>query len=69
MATDHGINSIYDLVTPQAQELFDLNDDGKGEIWVGAPGWGSTKINEVKVRDYGISDFLEPTTEDEGLSE
>ena len=67
MKTDHGISSIYDLATPEAQKLFDLNNDGKGEIWVGAPGWGSTKINQVKVRDYGIEDFLEPTTEDEAV--
>nr|WP_102136241.1 glycine betaine ABC transporter substrate-binding protein [Marinobacterium profundum] len=67
MKTEHGINSIYDLATPKAQSLFDSNNDGKGEIWVGAPGWGSTKINQVKVRDYGISDFLEATTEDEAV--
>jgi len=64
---DKGISSIYDLATPEAQALFDLNGDGKGEIWVGAPGWGSTKVNQVKVRDYGIGDFLEPTTEDEAV--
>lgn len=67
MKTEQGISSIYDLATPKAQKLFDLNNDGKGEIWVGAPGWGSTKVNQVKVRDYGISDFLEPTTEDEAV--
>lgn len=67
MAKEHGIQSVYDLATPKGQELFDLDKDGKGEIWVGASGWGSTKINQVKVRDYGIGDFLEPTTEDEAI--
>ncbi len=67
MKTEHGINSIYDLATPKAQKLFDLNNDGKGEIWVGGSGWASTKINQVKVRDYGIQTFLEPTTEDEAI--
>ena len=67
MAEEHNIKSIYDLATPAAQKLFDLDNDGNGEIWVGASGWGSTKINQVKVRDYGIGDFLNPTTEDEAV--
>lgn len=67
MAEEHGIKTVYDLATPAAQKAFDLDKDGKGEIWVGASGWGSTKINQVKVRDYGIGDFLAPTTEDEAV--
>lgn len=62
---DHGIKSIFDLATPKAQELFDSDGDGMGEIWVGATGWASTNTFKVKVRDYGIETFLEPTTEDE----
>nr|WP_315980042.1 glycine betaine ABC transporter substrate-binding protein [Aliamphritea spongicola] len=31
MKTEHGISSIYDLATPEAQKLFDLNNDGKGK--------------------------------------
>ncbi|QBF30902.1 glycine betaine ABC transporter substrate-binding protein [Thalassococcus sp. S3] len=65
MAEEHNIKSVFDLGTPMAQELFDANGDGKGEIWVGASGWASTNVHKVKVRDYGIETFLEPTTEDE----
>lgn len=67
MKEEHGISSVYDLATPMAQELFDSDGDGKGEIWVGASGWASTNLNRVKVRDYGIETFLEPTTEDEAV--
>ena len=67
MAEDHNIRTIFDLATPQAQELFDNDGDGMGEIWVGASGWASTNINLVKVRDYGIESFLTPTTEDEAV--
>lgn len=65
MADDHNIKSVFDLGTPEAQSLFDSDGDGKGEIWVGASGWASTNVHLVKVRDYGIEAFLEPTTEDE----
>ena len=65
MAEDHGIRSVFDLGTPDAQELFDSDGDGKGEIWIGASGWASTAVHRVKARDYGIDTFLEPGTEDE----
>ncbi|KIC08583.1 glycine/betaine ABC transporter substrate-binding protein [Leisingera sp. ANG-M1] len=65
MAEEHGMKSVFDLATPAAQEAYDTNGDGKGEIWVGASGWASTNVHKVKVRDYGIETFLEPSTEDE----
>lgn len=65
MAQKHGIQSIYDLATPMAQELYDSDGDGMGEVWVGAAGWASTNVHKVKVRDYGIETFLAPSTEDE----
>lgn len=65
MAEEHNISSIFDLATPIAQELFDSDGDGMGEIWVGASGWASTSTFKVRVRDYGIETFLTPTTEDE----
>ena len=67
MKDKHNIQSVYDLGTPDAQKLYDSDGDGKGEIWVGASGWASTNIHRIKVRDYGIGDFLEPTTEDEAV--
>ena len=60
MAEEHGIKSVFDLGTPAAQELFDADGDGMGEIWVGASGWASTNVHRVKVRDYGIEAFLDP---------
>ncbi len=65
MAENHNISSVFDLGTPDAQTLYDSNGNGMGEIWVGASGWASTNVHQVKVRDYGIGDFLEPSTEDE----
>lgn len=65
MVEKHNIKSIFDLATPEAQALFDSDGDGMGEVWVGASGWASTNTFKVRVRDYGIETFLNPTTEDE----
>lgn len=67
MANEKNMKSIFDLGTPDAQKHFDSDGDGMGEIWVGAPGWASTNVGKVKVRDYGIENFLRPTTEDEAV--
>jgi len=64
---EQGVTSVFDLATPEAQELFDTDGDGQGEIWVGATGWASTNVHLVKARDYGIDSFLEPGTEDEAV--
>ena len=55
-----GITSIYDLARPDIATLLDSDGDGKGEIWIGAPGWNSANVNEIKVRDYGLLPFVEP---------
>ena len=55
-----GITSIYDLARPDIAEMLDSDGDGMGEIWIGAPGWNSANVNEIKIRDYGILPFVEP---------
>ncbi|MDE0523879.1 MAG: glycine/betaine ABC transporter substrate-binding protein [Boseongicola sp.] len=55
-----GVTSIYDLARPDIAEMLDSDGDGKGEIWIGAPGWNSANVNEIKVRDYGLLAFIEP---------
>ncbi|MXY65343.1 MAG: glycine/betaine ABC transporter substrate-binding protein [Gammaproteobacteria bacterium] len=56
----HNVTSIFDLARPEVAALMDGDGNGKGEIWIGAPGWASANVNEVKVRDYGLMDFMEP---------
>lgn len=55
----HNVTSIFDLARPEIAELMDSDGNGKGEIWVGAPGWASANVNEVKVRDYGLTPFMD----------
>lgn len=67
-AEANNIKSVFDLATPEVAALMDRDGDGMGDIWVGAPGWASTKINSVKVRDYGIGNFFTPIEAEEEIA-
>ncbi|MDC0541298.1 glycine/betaine ABC transporter substrate-binding protein [Paracoccaceae bacterium] len=58
-AKANNITDIADLGRPDVAALMDSDGNGKGEMWIGAPGWASANVNEVKVRDYGLLDFIE----------
>ena len=55
VSAQYGIRSIDDLRKPGIAKLFDHNGDGKGEIWLGDPGWNAPDINRVKIRDHDLS--------------
>ena len=63
----YGLSSVYDLTKPEIVELTDRDGDGKGEIWMGAPGWKSTKIHQVRARDYGFADLYDLTVSEETI--
>lgn len=63
----HNVTSIFDLARPEIAKLMDNDGDGKGEIWVGAPGWASANVNEIKVRDYGLLPFMTPVRADQSV--
>ena len=48
-----GIKGIKELRDPKMAKNFDSDGDGKGEVWIGADGWGSTPIEQVRARSYG----------------
>lgn len=48
-----GIKELKQLRDPEMAKKFDTNGDGKGEIWIGAEGWGSTPIERIRARSYG----------------
>lgn len=66
-AEAHSITDIADLGRPDVAALMDSDGNGKGEMWIGAPGWASANVNEVKVRDYGLLDFIEPIRAEESV--
>lgn len=63
----NNVTSIFDLARPEVAAKMDNDGNGKGEIWVGAPGWASANVNEVKVRDYGLMPFMEPIRADQAV--
>ncbi len=48
-----GIKELKELRNPEMASQFDSNGDGKGDIWIGAAGWGSTTIEQIRARSYG----------------
>lgn len=63
----NNVTSIFDLARPEIASLMDSDGNGKGEIWIGAPGWASANVNQVKVRDYGLMPFMEPVRADQAV--
>ncbi len=63
----NNITDITDLGRPDVAALMDSDGNGKGELWIGAPGWASANVNEVKTRDYGLLDFIEPIRAEEAV--
>ena len=68
VADEYGIYSIFDLTDPSNADLFDSNGDGRGEIWIGAPGWASTNIERIKAKSYGYDQTLDLVEMDETLA-
>ena len=66
-AADMEITDIADLGRPDVAAAMDSDGNGLGEMWIGAPGWASANVNEVKTRDYGLLDFVEPIRAEEAV--
>jgi glycine betaine/proline transport system substrate-binding protein len=57
---EYGIKSVQDLANPKIAQLFDSNDDGKGDYWPGGAGWNSTNVEQVKAKSYGYDKYFKP---------
>lgn len=53
-----GLQHISDLAKPEIAAHFDTDSDGRGEVWIGAHEWSSTKIERVRARSYGYYDTM-----------
>jgi len=52
VAEEHGIKTIEDL--RGKEQLFDIDGNGKGDLWGGPTSWKVNEITSVKIRDYGL---------------
>ena len=68
IAEEHDITHIDDLTDPEKMSIFDSDDDGTPEVWIGAPGWASTIVERVRARSYGYDATTELTEFDETLA-
>lgn len=66
-AKKYNITDIADLGRPDVAAAMDSDGNGKGEMWIGAPGWASANVNEVKVRDYDLLPFIDPIRAEESV--
>ena len=54
------VKSFDDLANPEIAALFDKDGNGKGEHWVGEAAWGSTKLEQIRFKSYGLTELWEP---------
>lgn len=66
-ADAHNIRTIDDLKKPEIAALFDINGDGRGDYWPGAPGWGVTNTYRVKAVSYGLEELYDPLVASDAL--
>ena len=66
-AKANSVTDIADLGRPDVAAKMDSDGNGKGEMWIGAPGWASANVNEVKVRDYDLLPFIDPIRAEESV--
>jgi len=58
VAKKYNIKTYKDLI-PHAK-VFDINGDGKGDLWCGGGGWASTQITKIQMRDLGLEEHFSP---------
>lgn len=63
-----GIKELKELRNPEMAKKFDTNGDGKGDVWIGADGWGSTPIEQVRARSYGYDKTMNLRTLEEATA-
>lgn len=49
---EYGIKTIEDL--KGKEKIFDIDGDGKGDVWGGPTSWKVNEMTKIKVRDYGL---------------
>ncbi|TIN74634.1 MAG: glycine betaine/L-proline ABC transporter substrate-binding protein ProX [Mesorhizobium sp.] len=58
-ADETGIKFIEDLKDPEKAKLFDIDGNGKADLYGCEPGWGCERVIEHQLDAYGLRDTLE----------
>lgn len=53
-----GLAHIADLTRPDIAAHFDTDEDGMGEVWIGAHEWSSTPVERVRAHSYGYHETM-----------
>lgn len=67
-AEKHYITSIEDLTNPEVAALIDKDGDGKGDLWIGVPGWQSTNVEQIRAKSYGYDQTMNLLQSDETIA-
>ena len=67
-ADTYGLSSIDDLTDPDKIGIFDKDGNGTPEVWIGAPGWASTVIEQVRAKSYGYDQTFDLTQYDASVA-
>jgi glycine betaine/proline transport system substrate-binding protein len=54
-----GIKYLEDLKDPEKAKLFDINGNGKADLYGCEPGWGCERVIEHQLDAYGLRDTIE----------
>ena len=58
-AADAGFKDISDLADDDRTALLDSDGNGKGEVFIGAKGWGSTTVEYAKAHSYSYDQVVD----------
>jgi glycine betaine/proline transport system substrate-binding protein len=66
--TDAGFVDISDLADPVKTALLDSDGNGKGEVFIGVTGWGSTTVEHARGLGYGYDQVVDLVELDESVA-
>jgi glycine betaine/proline transport system substrate-binding protein len=63
-----GIVNLSDLADPEMAEKFDRDGNGKGDIWIGGPGWAVTTEGKIRAKTYAYDETMDLRVMEESLA-
>ena len=67
-AEANNIKSILDLTKPEIAAIFDTDGNGRGDLYIGVPGWESTNVERVRAKSYGYDQTMDLHESDETIA-